>query len=355
MGFVVLYAVQATYTGDFTNALKQVVFFYVPFALLFVLLRRVRWQRRLIVACLGVLVALALIFAAIGFYEYSRHEVLLNPSVVAANQIEPYFRVNSLFFDPNIYGRFLALVMLVSAVAMLWSSRRRQVLAAAGVLLVLWGGLMTSVSQSSIGALLLGLAVIAALRWEVRRTIEISAILLVAGAVFLAIAGSAVHFNLGSSKSANNSTNGRYSLVKGGLNLFADRPLQGFGSGSFEKQYRRHQHSSSNNAVSASHTIPITVAAEQGVVGLAVYVALVIACFARLFSRGIRGSPERIALAAAFAGLVLHTMLYADFLEDPVTWTLLAIGTALAVSPRGRVRRPSAARDEPATAVTASV
>jgi hypothetical protein len=51
--------------------------------------------------------------------------------------------------------------------------------------------------------------------------------------------------------------------------------------------------------------------------------------FVRLL-RGARGSPVRAALAAGFAGLVLHTWLYAAFLEDPVTWTVLALGTALA-------------------------
>ena len=34
--------------------------------------------------------------------------------------------------------------------------------------------------------------------------------------------------------------------------------------------------------------------------------------------------------AACFAALVLHTWTYADFLEDPFTWALLAIGIALA-------------------------
>ena len=38
---------------------------------------------------------------------------------------------------------------------------------------------------------------------------------------------------------------------------------------------------------------------------------------------GAGRSPPRIALAACFAALVLHTWTYADFLEDPFTWTLL--------------------------------
>jgi hypothetical protein len=37
----------------------------------------------------------------------------------------------------------------------------------------------------------------------------------------------------------------------------------------------------------------------------------------------------RVVIAACFAALVLHTFAYADFLEDPMTWTLLGIGVAL--------------------------
>jgi hypothetical protein len=46
--------------------------------------------------------------------------------------------------------------------------------------------------------------------------------------------------------------------------------------------------------------------------------------------RGAGRAPPRIAIAACFAALVLHTWTYADFLEDPITWTLLGIGVALA-------------------------
>jgi putative inorganic carbon (hco3(-)) transporter len=37
-------------------------------------------------------------------------------------------------------------------------------------------------------------------------------------------------------------------------------------------------------------------------------------------------------VATAFAGLRVHTLLYAAFLEDPLTWALLAAGTGLAVA-----------------------
>ena len=53
MASVVLYALQASYSADFSKALENMVFFYVPFALLFALLREVRWTRELLLVCLG--------------------------------------------------------------------------------------------------------------------------------------------------------------------------------------------------------------------------------------------------------------------------------------------------------------
>lgn len=329
LGAVALYALQTLYSVDRAKAGENLLFFYLPFGLLFVLLRDVRWTRSLLLRCLWVLVALAVIFVGVGLVEYDRKSLFLNPKVVAANQYDNYFRVNSVFFDPSIYGRFLALVMVAVTTAVLWG-RRREVLAGAAVLAWLLAGLVTSFSQSSIAALLLGLAVLAAWRWDLRRTAFVAGSLLVLGAAVLALAPSGLHFGLkGSSGSAGNATSGRANLISGGLELFGERPLQGYGSGSFETEYKRHAGASRANATSASHTIPVTVAAEQGILGLAVYVALLTLAFLVLF-RGAGRSPPRIALAACFAALVLHTWTYADFLEDPFTWALLGIGLGLA-------------------------
>jgi O-antigen ligase len=333
---VVLYALQAAYSADFSKALENMVFFYVPFALLFALLREVSWTRELLLQCLAVAVALAVVFAGIGFIEYDRKQLFLNPKVVAANEYGNYFRVNSLFFDPNIYGRFLALTMVAVMTGVLWSVRRREVLLGGAVLLWLLAGLVTSFSQSSIAALLLGLAVLAAYRWDVRGTIYVTVALAAIALVAVALAPSSLHLGLtGKGGSASNATSGRTKLIEGGLRLFADRPIQGFGPGSFAREYRGHERVTSASATSASHTIPVTVAAEQGIVGLALYAALLVSAFAVLF-RGAGRSPPRIALAACFAALVLHTFAYADFLEDPEMWLLLGIGIALACTEKLR-------------------
>jgi O-antigen ligase len=327
-----LYALQIVYSSDPGKGAENLLFFYIPFGLMYVLLREAPWTRRLLLACLAAAVGLAILFAGVGFIEYYRKALFLNPKVVAANQYDNYFRVNSLFFDPSIYGRFLALVMIAVTTVVLWSREKRAQLWGAAILAWLLVGLVTSFSQSSIAALLLGLAILAAWRWDVRGTVYVSVALAAIAAVFVLVAPSSLHFGLkGSSGSANNATSGRAKLITGGLELFVDRPLGGYGSGSFETEYRRHEGGTAANAVSASHTIPVTIAAEQGIAGLALYVALILTALATLF-RGAGRSPPRIAVAACFAALVLHTWVYADFLEDPLTWTLLGLGVAFAVA-----------------------
>jgi len=347
MACVVLYTIQAPYSDDFSKALQNVLFFYVPFALMLCLLQEVRFTRELLLRCVQVSVALAAIFVAIGFVEYARKSLFLNSTLVASNVYGNYFRVNSVFYDPNIYGRYLALVMLLLAAVVLWIRERRDVLICAGALLWLWVGLLTSISQTSMVALLVGLAVLAGWRFGARRTAYVAGALIALGLVVLLAAPSSLHFGLkGKGGSVDSATSGRANLVRGGVDLFADRPLAGFGTGSFANQYRAHQSASVASSTSASHTIPITVAAEQGIVGLILYVALVLCSFAVLFSWAGRSPPQADpgqsglwpaspfgpAIAACFAALFVHTMAYADFLEDPITWALLGIGMALAAA-----------------------
>ena len=291
----------------------------------------VRWSRELLLRCLAIAVAEAVLFAGVGFVEYDRKSLFLNPKVVAANEFDNYFRVNSVFFDPSIYGRFLALVMVAVCTVVLWVADRRVVIGGRVRARVAAGGArdeLLAVEHRRPAARPGG-----ARRLALRRARDAAharpASLLLALVVLVA-APKSLHFGLkGSSGSTSNATSGRTTLIEGGLKLFAKRPLQGYGSGSFETEYQKVADTTNQNAVSASHTIPVTISAEQGIVGLAMYVALLLSAFAVLF-RGAGRSPPRIAIAACFAALVLHTWTYADFLEDPFTWTLLAVGAALA-------------------------
>jgi O-antigen ligase len=352
---VVLYALQALYSPDLEHAVKTLGFFYVPFAVGFRLLVEVRWSRRLLLQALGVVVGLALLFAAVGFVEWATGRLLIsNEKVLAANDLKPYFRVNSLFFDPNVYGRFLALVMVVLAGVLLWAPARRDVTRVAVALALLWAALVLTLSESSFAALLVGLAVLAALRWRPWPVVAACGGFVVVALALVVLAPGALGLKTDSFSSVNEASSGRAKLVRGGLKMAADRPLTGFGSGSFADRYRARERVVSSRLSAESHTIPVTIAAEQGAIGLAAYGFLLWTAFAVAFGglrRTLRRRPAGVVLvgrcvvAAAFCALLLHTFVYAAFLEDPLTWTLLAMAAALRrVDPDGTGVEDTSAR-----------
>jgi len=321
-GFVVLYAIQALYSEDFQAALENMVFFYVPFALLLARLRELEWDREVVTWCLGVTAVLAVALAFIGFYEEATKTTLFSSKLASVNEIHTYFTVNSVFYDSNIFGRYMALVMVLLVALLLYDRRPRMLVAVTVTLAIVWGGLLLALSRSSLLALLVGMGTLAAVRWRAgKRVLAVAAAVVVAGAIALAVSPTTFGLNQG----LNGASSGRANLVTGGLSMFGSRPVWGYGSGSFAAEYHRRYPAS---ALTASHTIPITVAAEQGLIGLVVYLALVISALLALF-REVRSDPVRLAVAAAFVALLVHTMLYAAFLEDPLSWTLLGIGSAL--------------------------
>jgi O-antigen ligase len=326
---VVLYALQTLYSPDFSKSLQNVCFFFVPFSLVYALLRDVDWSQKLLALVLGVLALEAVAFVLVGSVEYLTRELFWNDQVIRSNEFHTYFRVNSIFWDPNIYGRYLALVITVAMAALLWVKERRTFALLVGLVGVLWIGLVPTFSQSSFAALLGGLAVLAAIRWSVKWTLVAVGAGVVAAVLVVIFAGGVSKLN---PSRINVDTGGRANLVSGGAELFAKRPLWGYGAGSFPRAYREHI-ATKKAPVSVSHTQPITVAAEQGLIGLAAYLALLATALWTL-ATGIRTSlsSARPAVLAAFVALLVHTMAYAGFFEDPIAWALLAIGASLAAA-----------------------
>ena len=138
--FVVLYAIQALYSGDFSKGLQNVCFFLVPFTVAYRLLREVEWDRRLLTLVLWVVGVEAVAFVAIGSVEYLTRSLFWNDQVIRSNEFHTYFRVNSVFWDPNVYGRYLALVLVVVTAALLWARRRFDFWLLVAAILVLWLG-----------------------------------------------------------------------------------------------------------------------------------------------------------------------------------------------------------------------
>jgi len=321
---VVLFAVQVLYSEDFSKGLQNACFFFVPFSLVYGLLRDLIWSRRLLTLVLWVIGISAVCFVLVGTIEWVTRSLFWNDQVIRSNEFHTYFRVNSVFWDPNVYGRYLALVAVLAMSALLWARERRQLALLTALVAVVWFGLVPTFSQSSFAALLAGLVVLAGLRWSVRWTALAAAAGVLMTMLIVTLAGSFSFDRI------NIDTSGRANLVSGGIHLFAQRPVYGYGSGSFPKAYRRHVETR-KAPVSVSHTEPITIAAEQGLVGLAAYVALVAVALWTM-GRGLllRLSVARAAVLATFVALLVHTMAYAGFFEDPIAWVLLAAGVSLA-------------------------
>lgn len=347
-----LYALQSLYAGDPSVAAQNFCFFYAPFALLYGLAVRQEWDAKLLRACGVTLVGVAVVLVLLGFVEFSQKSYLITIGGTQPSDFDPYFRVQSLFFDPNIYGRFLAVVMIVVTAVMLWTGRSRRVLGAALLLTLLWAGLVLSLSQSSFAALLAGLVVLAALRWRAKPVLLTTGAVLLAGFVLVLALPSVSGIDLGDGK-AETTTSGRFDLVSGALTLAGNRPLQGYGSGDFSRAYRANDLARRSaygpTVTTKSHTTPLTVLAEQGVIGLASFLLLLVAGFGAVFRRvrqddGPNGRPgltARVAVAAAFTALFVHTLAYAAFLEDPLTWVLLGCAVSLAAIPRRAAGEPS--------------
>ena len=281
--YVVLYAIQAVYSPDFEKALQQMVFFYVPFALMFCLLRRLQWTRLLLRRCVVVVGALALLFVAIGFVEYATKTLLLNPKLIAENNVHTYFAINSVFFDPDIFGRFLALVMIIlrrgarvrppPARPARRSGRARGAVGGSGADAVAFEpGRAAGRAGHARGDALEGEADPAGDGRGGRDRNR---------------GGRDLPEDVRAQPGLNGASSGRGGLVSGGLRLFGDRPLWGYGSGSFQVEYKRLKPATSQT-LSASHTIPVTIAAEQGLIGELPLLALVVVAGLML----VRGAGE---------------------------------------------------------------
>ena len=322
---LVVYAIQTAYSAHVSNAIENAAFFLVPFAVMFVLLTEVRWTPRLLGEILIGVTGLALLLAGVAFWEYAARDLLLSRgTLLQSNQLHLYFRVNSVFYDPNVFGRYLALTLVALGAYLAWARGTRGPAVAAAAAGVLLAALALSYSITSFGALLAGLLVVAALRWSLRWAVAGGAAILVCGAIFLLASGTG-ESDLGSAKDFDTTTSGRVDLVRGGLELAEDRPIWGWGSGSFGAAFSRHIERA---RTTVSHSEPITVAAEQGGIGLAVYLALVVVALVVLLGGGV-ASAGPAAAAACFVAMLVHSLSYAGFAIDPATWALLGMGVAL--------------------------
>jgi hypothetical protein len=316
------------------------LFYLLPFGLLAVAVSRLPWREGWVRALYLELAGMALVFGLIGGWQYLTRDVFWNPKVIVANAYAPsawFYRVNSVFYDPSIYGRFLVVAIVAGLVLVLFG-RGAGAVAAALAAGVTWLGLLPSFSQSSFLALgIAGLIVLASYWWR-RGALAIAIVALLA-------LGAGITAATARDSGVAHAMGGRARLVSNGVRIAIDHPVVGVGAGGFRRAYAERVGLKGREPKSAaSHNTAVTIAAETGGVGLALFAWLLAAAFVV----ALRGVPSatRIALAGILIALLVHCLFYDALLQDVMFWGVVALlaasGAATTVGARAGDRRSAA-------------
>jgi putative inorganic carbon (HCO3(-)) transporter len=324
--FVAWQGVSIVWSKDVRQGAIELLFFVLPFGLLSVALARLVWSRAWVLTLYVQLAVMALVFAVIGIVQYETRNIFWNPKVRVDNAYAPsgwFYRVNSVFYDPSIYGRFLVIAILASLVVVL---RRRGdplwAIAAGLTIVITWTGLLPSFSQSSFVALMAAMFVAVIIVWRRR------SLLLVGAAVFVLLAGGLASPATRHKASLSHITSGRSTLVSTGMKVALHHPVLGVGVGGFKRAYADLAHLKGKDPkAAASHTTPITVAAEAGLPGLLLLLWLVATALLLAFRRLGRDfdGNARLVFGLALVAILVHCVFYNALFEDPTFWGLLAL------------------------------
>jgi O-antigen ligase len=187
---------------------------------------------------------------------------------------------------------------------------------------ITWAGLLPSFSQSSFAALMVATFVAALVIWRER------SLLLVGLAAVVLVVGVLASPSIRHKASLSHITSGRSTLVSTGMKVALHHPVLGVGVGGFKRAYADLAHLKGKDPkAAASHTTPITVAAENGLPGLVLFVWLLATALLLAFRRLARDfdGDARLVFGLAFVAILVHCVFYNALFEDPTFWGLLAL------------------------------
>jgi hypothetical protein len=328
--FICVLAVSALWSRDLRAGSIQLAFFLFPFAGLLAVAARTPFPAWLPRVLAYALVAVASAFALIGLWQAWTERLFFARDLEIANEYTSYFRVTSLFKDPSLYGRHLVIAIAVVLVAV-WLGRVHVVAAAAAISL-LFAGLYFSYSQSSLVTLFIVTVAVTLVAGDRRTRLAVGA----ACAVCALVGAGAVALTV-RDESAQRFTSGRSNLIRDTTEVFLRHPVAGVGIGAQPRASREEVNPNSLAERNTSHTTPLTVAAEGGVIGLAAYVAFLLGAAWLLLETSRVNRPLGLGLAAVFLVLVVHSLVYSGFVEDPLTWATLALGSGYLAAQRSPV------------------
>lgn len=331
--FVAWLVASAAWSSDAEESAVKAIFFYLPFSVLWFLVLAL-WQRGALSRIAVTTIAMAVPVAVLALYQYAFQEIWWNSTLQQANVYSRLYRVNGIFFDPNILGRWLALALVGMFALALWNARPRDVWVLSAGAVVLFAGLVVTFSRSSALMLMAALAILAWRAFGPRATaVALSAIVLV-GAVGGFAASGQIRRAATDLDRLEQVSEGRFGLIRGGLDIWREHPVRGAGLGAFADRFSESldDRSRRRTRVVISHNTPVTVLAEGGIIGGVLLALLSAALAVRLVvvTRG-PGRDRWFAYAglAVLAGMFLHAIFYSGLFEDPYAWVIAAGALAL--------------------------
>jgi O-antigen ligase len=326
--FFALASLSLLWSRDLDAGANLLAFFLLPFAALVAVVARAELAPWLPKALAWISIGLASVFAAIGLWQEATKDLFFfSPQLEVANAYSPFFRVTSLFTDPSLYGRHVVLGFAVLLV-LLWADRINPYLATA-IGTLLFAGLYFSYSQTSMASLFavaFVVTLVAGNRIARRAVVAAAAIVLLVAAGFVLVSAQ--------DESIRDVTSGRWTRVEQTADVVREAPLHGVGLGAQpEVSQDLAEQDGARTARFVSHTTPLTVAAELGIVGLAIYGLLLAAAIRMILLLRRRDSTLALSLGAVLLALFVHALAYSGFFEDPITWLTLGIGAAYLAAP----------------------
>ena len=327
--FVAFSALSLTWTVDLHQGAVTMLFFYLPFAFMAMRIGQLGWSPDGLRATFAAQAALAVVFAAVALGQEATHRIFWNPSIEVSNAYRSFFRVNSLFWDASVYGRFMAVTLVLCVGVAVY---RGVTLPLGAAMAFMFAGLYFTYSQSSYFAVAAGVLAVGTGLWSRRVTIALVA---VGAAGLLAVVAVALRGN-----SANRVSDERSHLIRLGWRVIRHHPLLGAGLSGLPKAAVAGTAHPFRVKGAASHTTPVTVAAELGPIGFLLYVwvlGAITAAGARI--RGA-GAVPRVLLAALVA-IFASSLFYDSFFEDPTMWLLVGFLAGTTMAAAGTARTPA--------------
>ncbi len=264
---------------------------------------------------------------------------------------EGAYRSNATFADPNILARYLVISITLAAILVLSTPPRRTTVYLALPTLALGTlGVVATGSRSGLGVLVicLFLAVLVSpiQRPTKAKLLGVAACGVVLVLIMLLVGGGATADRLKSLTNISGALGRRTYLINGGWHMFLDNPLTGVGTGNFQNQLLtnyRHLIPYWGFDVSLSHTSVITIAAENGILGLAA-LAFAIVRIAWTFARTYFANGDRFHrlftgwLGIALLAIFLESQSEGRLLDEPYLYLILAILVAVELGATAVVR-----------------